>query len=165
MSRTPQELRRLAGSQKYALTHRDINGEIFVGRRLEYADMQTCITDRREPGAWKGSVSKFDPKSLPRSATRLTKREPLTIITLGDSISAGATASALYDVAPYQPAYPELVRRELAERFGGEVQMTNLAVGGTDTDWGLTQIEKVVEAAAHLVILAFGRRRLTKKTA
>ena len=34
--------------------------------------------------------------------------------------------------------------------------MKNLAVGGTDTGWGLTQIDKVVEAQPHLVILAFG---------
>ena len=156
VSRLPLELRRPAGSQKYALTHRDGNGEIFFGGRLEYAEMQTCISYRHEPGAWNGSVPKFDPKALPRSVARLAKREPLTIVTLGDSISAGANASALYAAAPYQPAYPELVRRELAERFGGEVQMANLAVSGTDTGWGLTQIDKVIEAKPHLVILAFG---------
>jgi acyl-CoA thioesterase I len=156
VSRTPPELRRPAGSQKYALTHRDGNGEIFFGGRLEYAEMQTCITYRHEPGLWKGSLPRFDPQSLRRSVARLTGRQPLSIVTLGDSISAGANASALYAAAPYQPAYPELVRRELAERFGGKVEMKNLAVGGTDTGWGLTQINKVVAAAPHLVILAFG---------
>ena len=44
VSRTPDELRRPAGSQKYKLTHRDGNGEIFFGAKLEYAGMQTCIT-------------------------------------------------------------------------------------------------------------------------
>jgi lysophospholipase L1-like esterase len=34
--------------------------------------------------------------------------------------------------------------------------MKNLAVGGTDTSWGLTQMDKVVEAKPNLVILAFG---------
>jgi len=34
---------------------------------------------------------------------------------------------------PFQPAYPELVRRHLSERFGGDVQMTNLSVGGMDS--------------------------------
>lgn len=156
VSRTPQELRRPAKSQKYELTHRDGNGEIFFGGRLEYAAMQTCITYRHERGLWKSPVPAFDPKSLPRSVARLSKRQPLTIVTLGDSISAGSNASALYDAAPYQPAYPELVRRELAERFGGPVEMKNLAVGGTDTGWGLTQIDQVVKAAPQLVILAFG---------
>jgi lysophospholipase L1-like esterase len=155
-SHTPQELRRPAKSQKYELTHRDGNGEIFFGGRLEYAEMQTCITYRHAPGLWKSPVPTFDPKSLPRSVARLVSRQPLSIVTLGDSISAGANASALYDAAPYQPAYPDLVRRQLAERFRSQVEMKNLAVGGTDTAWGLTQIDKLVEAQPQLVILAFG---------
>ncbi len=156
VSRTPQELRRPAKTQKYELTHRDGNGEIFFGGRLEYAEMQTCITYRHAPDLWKAPVPKFDHKMLPRSVARLVSRQPLSIVTLGDSISAGANASALSDAAPYQPAYPELVRRQLAERFRNPVEMKNLAVGGTDTGWGLTQIEKVVEAKPNLVILAFG---------
>lgn len=155
-TKTPQELRRPAKSQKYELTHRDGNGEIFFGGRLEYAEMQTCITYRHTPDLWKAPVPKFDPKMLPRSVAKLVNKQPLSIVTLGDSISAGANASALYDAAPYQPAYPELVRRQLAERFQGPVEMKNLAVGGTDTGWGLTQIDKVVEAQPQLVILAFG---------
>lgn len=156
VSRTPDELRRPAGTQQYNLTHRDGNGEIMFGARLEYAEMQTCITYRHEPGLWTQPVPTFDPQALPRTIDRLTTGQPLSIVTLGDSISAGANASALFDAAPYQPAYPELVRRELAERFEGAVEMTNLAVGGTDTAWGLTQIEQVVAAQPQLVILAFG---------
>lgn len=155
-TRTPQDMRRPAKTQKYELTHRDGNGEIYFGARLEYAEMQTCITYRHEPNLWQGDVPKFDPQMLPRSVARLVSREPLTIVTLGDSISAGANATALYDAAPYQPAYPELVRRQLAERFRNQVELKNLAVGGTDTVWGLTQVDKVVEAQPHLVILAFG---------
>ena len=155
-TKTPQELRRPAKSQKYELTHRDGNGEIFFGGRLEYAEMQTCITYRHAADLWKAPVPKFDPKMLPQSVAKLVNKQPLSIVTLGDSISAGANASALYGAAPYQPAYPELVRRQLAERFQGPVEMKNLAVGGTDTGWGLTQIDKVVEAQPQLVILAFG---------
>lgn len=164
-TKTPQDMRRPAKTQKYELTHRDGNGEIFFGGRLEYAEMQTCITYRHAPELWKGAVPKFDPLMLPRSVSRLVSRQPLTIVTLGDSISAGANASALYDAAPYQPAYPELVRRQLAERFRNPVEMKNLAVGGTSTDWGLTQIDKVVEAQPQLVILAFGMNDSAGRTA
>ena len=163
-SRTPQELRRPAKTQKYELTHRDGNGEIFFGGRLEYAEMQTCITYRHAPDLWKGTVPKFDPKTLPRSVARLTNRQTLSIVTLGDSISTGLNASGLFDTAPYQPAYPELVRRQLAERFHGQVEMKNLSVGGTDTGWGLTQIDKVVDAQPHLVILAFGMNDSASRT-
>ncbi len=49
ISRTPEDLRRPAKSQKYELTHRDGNGEIFFGAGLEYHDMQTCITYTHGP--------------------------------------------------------------------------------------------------------------------
>ena len=155
-SRTIQELRRPAKTQKYELTHRDGNGEIFFGGRLEYAEMQTCITYRHAPDLWVSPVPKFDPKMLPRSVAKLVNKQPLSIVTLGDSISAGANASALFDAAPFQPAYPELLRRHLAERFHGPVEMKNFAVGGTDTAWGLMQVDQVAAAQPSLVILAFG---------
>src|SRR6185503_13793910 len=48
-SRTPGDLRRPAGSQKYRLTHRDGEGEILFGARLEYHEMQTCVTYTHAP--------------------------------------------------------------------------------------------------------------------
>ena len=154
-SRQPQDLRRPAKSQKHALTHRDGNGEILFGAELEYAEMQTRITYRHAGNQWKPPVT-FDPRALPQTVARLVNRQPLTIVTLGDSITAGANASALYSAVPFQPPYPELVRRQLTERFRNSIELKNLAVGGTDTAWGLTQIPKVIESRPHLVILAFG---------
>ena len=156
VSRVPSDLRRPAKSQKYQLTHRDGNGEIFFGARLEYAEMQTCITYSHAPDLWKSAVPKFDAKVLPRSVHKLLNKQPLSIVVLGDSISAGANASALSDGAPYQPAYPELLQRHLAARYQGQVALQNLSVGGTDTGWALTMIDKVVEPRPDLVIVAFG---------
>ena len=156
VSRTPAELRRPAGTQKYALTHRDGNGEIFFGAKLEYAEMQTIITYEHEPGLWKGTVPEFDPNALPRSVHRLVNRQPLSIVVLGDSISAGANSSYFGDGPPYQPAYPELLPLHLNARFGSSVTLKNLSVDGTVTTWGLTQVDKVVAAQPDLVILAFG---------
>ena len=155
-SHTPAELRRPAKSQRYELTHRDGNGEIFFGAKLEYADMQTCITYTHGPVEWKHPLPRFDPKALPRTTHRLLNREPVSIVVLGDSISAGANSSALGEGPPFQPAYPELLPRHWQARFGGKVELTNLAVGGTDTAWGITQIDKVVAAQPNLVVLAFG---------
>ncbi len=155
-SRTPAELRRPAGTQKYALTHRDGNGEIYFGSRLEYADMQTCITYQHSPEPWKSPVPQFRGEDLPQSMKKLTSQQMLKIALLGDSISAGANSSKLGEAPPFQPAYPELLQLHLAARFGGQVKLDNLAVGGTDTSWGLTQIDKVLAAKPDLVILAFG---------
>lgn len=47
--RTPQDLRRPAGSQAYRLTRRDGNGEIFLGAPHEYHDMQTVVAYEHRP--------------------------------------------------------------------------------------------------------------------
>jgi lysophospholipase L1-like esterase len=155
-SRTPQELRRPAGSQPYQLTHRDGEGEILFGAKLEYHDMQTCISYSHEPLLWRGSVPKFDERVLPRVLARLKARKPCSLVVLGDSISAGANASAVGDGPPYQPAYPELFRRHLAEQFQAPVTLTNLSVGGRDSQWGTTMIDQIAGAKPDLLVIAFG---------
>ncbi len=153
---TPQELRRPAKSQQYQLTHRDGQGEIMFGGRLEYAEMQTCITYRHAPGLWKGDLPKFDENILPRSIHKLKNKEPLSIVVLGDSISAGANASGMFDAAPYQPAYPELLRITLEKQSGSPVTLANPSVGGMSAPWGITQVDTVLKSNPDLVIIAFG---------
>ena len=156
VSCVPSELRRPAKSQKYELTHRDGDGEIFFGARLEYAEMQTCISYRHAPGLWKTAVPNFDAKALPRSVKKLLNKQPLSIVVVGDSISAGCNASGWADGAPYQPPYPELLRLHLETRYRSKVALQNPSVGGTDTNWVLTMIDKVVEPKPDLVVVAFG---------
>lgn len=155
-SRTIQEMRRPAKTQKYELTHRDGNGEIYFGSRLEYSEMQTCISYSHAPDLWTTSVPRFDPKALPRAIDKLLNKKPVSIVVVGDSISAGCNASGWADGVPFQPPYPELLRRTLEERFQGKISLTNPSVGGTDTNWVLSAIEKVVEPQPDLVIIAFG---------
>ncbi len=59
---TLDALRRPAKSQKYQLTHRDGNGEIYFGGRLEYHELQTIVSNSHSPGRWASPVPKFDPK-------------------------------------------------------------------------------------------------------
>jgi lysophospholipase L1-like esterase len=163
-SRTPKQLRRPANSQPFKLTHRDGDGEILFGARLEYAAMQTCITYRHAPGVWKSAAPRFDPKALPRCVRRLVARQPLSVVVLGDSISAGGNASGLFGAPPYQPAYPELLRQHLEARFQAKVDLTNLSVGGKTARWGLTQVEQVVKERPDLVIVAFGMNDCVGRT-
>ncbi|MGE0606349.1 MAG: FG-GAP-like repeat-containing protein [Pirellulales bacterium] len=155
-SYTPAELRRPAGTQKYKLTHRDGNGEIFFGGSLEYHDMQTCITYTHAADLWTQPVPQFDPAVLPRTVHKLLNKQPLSIVVVGDSISAGCNASGWAGGEPYQPAYPELLRRHLEARFSGKVALHNPSVSGTDTRWVLNSLDKVVEPKPDLIIVAFG---------
>lgn len=163
--KTPQDLRRPAKSQPYALTHRDGNGEILFGAGHEYHDMQTVVTYIHQLGAWAGAVPSLAGEQLPRTLRKLTDRQPLTIALLGDSISTGCNASAWAKVAPCQPAYQDLFVLNLESVYGAQVTLKNFAVSGTDTAWGLATIGKVLEAQPDLVILAFGMNDSAGRTA
>jgi lysophospholipase L1-like esterase len=98
------------------------------------------------------------PERLARSLAKLKAKQPLKVVSLGDSITEGHNASGLQAclAPPYQPCYPQLVANTLAARFGAEVTLKNLGVAGTKADWGLTQVEKVAAEKPDLVLLAFG---------
>lgn len=156
VSRTTADLRRPADSQKYKLTHRDGNGEIFFGSKLEYHKMQTCITYTHEPVDWKGIVPTFNEKALPRTIQKLRNHEPTSIVLIGDSISAGCNASGWAGEAPFQPSFPGLLQEHLAAHYQTKVRVTNPSVSGKDTRWVLSAIDKVVQPQPDLVIVAFG---------
>jgi len=165
VSRTPAELRRPPNSQKFRLTHRDGNGEILFGAKLEYHDLQTVVTYRHAPSTWDSSLPRFDPKALPLTVGKLRHRQPVSIVVLGDSISTGCNASGWAGAAPFQPAYPELLGLDLREWYDVQARMTNLSVGGTRSQWGLTMVDRVVAANPDLVILAFGMNDASGVTA
>lgn len=152
----PEDLRRPPKSQMFELTHRDGGGEILFGAKLEYHALQSSVTYEHDQEAWTGPRPAFDPAALPRSVQKLERREPISIVVLGDSISTGCNASGWADGAPFQPSYPDLLKLHLRDRFGSEITLTNLSVGGMDSAWALTQIDKVVEPAPDLVVVAFG---------
>jgi len=158
VTKTASDLRRPAGSQKYRLTHRDGNGEILFGAKLEYHDMQTWITysKAKVKDNWPVAMPSFDANALPRTIRQLIEAEPISVVLLGDSISTGCNASAWGNGAPFQPAYQELLRLHLQSHYKTTVELTNLSVGGTSTPWGLTQIPKALEKNPDLILLAFG---------
>ncbi len=156
ISKTSAQMRRPANSQKYRLTHRDGNGEILFGGRLEYHNLQTCVTYRHAPGLWKSTLPHFDRNALPRVIEKLQKGKPVSIVVLGDSISSGCNASGWANGKPYQPAYPGLLQRHLEANYRSKVTLNNLSISGKSTPWALTMVEQVVALKPDLLILAFG---------
>lgn len=154
--RRPEDLRRPDNSQKYRLTHRDGNGEIFFGAKLEYHALQTIISYRRDASLWPGPMPQFDESALPQVIGRLRRKEPVKILVMGDSISTGCNASGWADGEPFQPAYPELVRQHLAAHYGGPVEMENLSISGKTSRSGLAMCDQGVLGEPDLVIIAFG---------
>lgn len=156
LSRMSTELRRPANSQRHKLTHRDGHGEIFFGGKLEYHNMQTVVTYKHKPVDWKGIVPTFNEEVLPRTIQKLRKHDTVSIVLLGDSISTGCNASGWAGGAPFQPAFHDLLKEHLQNRYQTRVHLENPSVGGKDTRWALTQVDKVLESNPDLVIIAFG---------
>ncbi len=152
---TADQLRVPAGSQKYKLTHRDGNGEILFAAGAEYHEMQVCVSYRHASEPWP-SAPAFDGKALPKTIQKLNSREAVSLVLLGDSISTGCNASGWANCSPHQPPYQDLLLEHLKQTYSPNITLTNLAVGGTSTPWGLTRIPDVVAAKPDLVILAFG---------
>ncbi len=152
----PADLRRPAKSQRHSLTHRDGNGEILFGANLEYHQMQTMVTYKKQRSDWPVAMPSFKSDVLPITLQKLRDHEDVSIVLLGDSISTGCNASGWGKGAPFQPAYPDLLLQHLREHYQTNVTLTNLAVGGTATPWGITIIDQVVPHEPDLLILAFG---------
>ncbi len=113
-------------------------------------DHATESLDELAAGHW---VSK-----LTNSLDRLRAQQPLNITFFGDSITFGAQASSLAPgAAPFAPAYPLQIIDALKARFGyDQINYANKAVGGMMSDWGLQEIQQVIDTAPDLVVLAFG---------
>ena len=150
------DLLRPANSQQFHLPHRDGTGDILFGGKLEYQDLQTTITYAHPREPWSEITPKLDEVGLPNTLAKLRGRKPLRIVVIGDSISTGCNASGWAGGAPFQPAYPELVRQKLTKEYGSEIELTNLSVGGMSMDWAVTMVDEIVEARPDLVIVAFG---------
>jgi acyl-CoA thioesterase I len=95
---------------------------------------------------------------LLRVAHKLTRAEPITIVAIGSSSTAGAGASS--------PAanYPSRLQEELRQRFKGHaITVLNRGVGGEEVDDMLKRFDKAVVAAKpDLVLWQLGTNSLIR---
>ena len=87
--------------------------------------------------------------------------EDIKLTVLGDSISQGCSCSEFFGREPYCPPYANLVAEGLERRYGIDVALTNLSLGGTTTSWGMEQVAAVKATSPDLVILGFGMNDVT----
>lgn len=125
---------------------------------------------------WSRAVPTPSLSALPKTKEKLKAQRDLTVLFLGDSITAGYEASgcAEFDVdrqtlkmIPLNgwdgagvPAWAELVCRGL-RRFGGRVEKINRASAGSATFWCLCNLEKLLtlregQPTPDLVVIAYG---------
>jgi len=122
-----------------------------------FHDLQVEATYTHAPGLWKGYVPRFQGADMPGVLGKLKRQQPITLCMVGDSITAGANASKVIGVEPFQPSYGELVALGLEKAFGAKVTFRNFGVGGWTSEQGLAQIGRVTtRSKPDLAIIAFG---------
>lgn len=153
---TPKQLTPQLGSQPFDLKRRDGKGDILFGETHQYADMQVVVTYEHDPAEWTLPPPRLATEELPVVLGKLSRGEPVTIVFYGDSITVGGNASKFLNVAPQQPAYPELTVRNLEAAYKSKITMKNLSVGGQTADYGVKNIAKVSAEKPDLVVIAWG---------
>lgn len=104
---------------------------------------------------WKGPIPSTAPGQLPLTKAKLRAGLPLKVALLGDSISAGASASK--ERPPHVPGWGELAMEGLRQKYHSKITFLNASLGGMVSAWG----EKVAPffvapEKPDLCIIAFG---------
>jgi lysophospholipase L1-like esterase len=122
-----------------------------------YHERQIAVSYEPEKRDWNWPAPISSLNQLPRTKQRLQSRAPLSVILFGDSISEGFNASKKDGLWPYQPAYGELVTRELERVYGGKITFMNHARAGGTSAHATTQVDaQVAWFKPDLVLLAYG---------
>lgn len=132
-------------------------GYILFGEGHFFHDRQIVVTYTCKKGQWKGYIPKYTGDNLPCTMERLKKDKCLNLVLFGDSIAAGANASQMTGVSPFQPIWGDLLAENLRRNYGAAVHFSNPSVGGTATNWAIENADKLVNPLnPDLVIIAFG---------
>jgi acyl-CoA thioesterase-1 len=150
IDRGRRQVARPAGSRMPEIRRGDVTAE--GGSRHHYL-VDVSYRHAADPEAWCQARSAG---TLPRTAGRLQRGEPLTMCVTGDSIAEGYDSSGFHGVPPHQPGFARLVAGGLEQEFASAVDLRNMAVAGSTAADALWDALRVATAAPDLVIVAFG---------
>lgn len=95
--------------------------------------------------------------TLPRLQAYLREGKSFSLVTYGDSISAGANATKFMNIKPYVPNYSEQLVYELQNIFKLKIDFFNESSGGKCSDWALGSIDdRIARYKPDMTILAWG---------
>jgi lysophospholipase L1-like esterase len=133
----------------------DGHGSVLWSEGAYFHNLAPLATYRHDE-SWTDAPPQPDEVGVRRTLMKLRAKQPLKLVILGDSISAGYNASGFVQAPPFQPGYAQLFADNLQYRFGASVKVTNLSVAGKASDWGITMAPKVIAENPDLVVIAFG---------
>ncbi|TAN39026.1 MAG: SGNH/GDSL hydrolase family protein [Verrucomicrobia bacterium] len=119
-------------------------------------DRQIVVSYDHEDG-WVGPIPSTASGQLPLTKKKLEAGLPLKVALLGDSISAGASASGSMGKPPYIPGWGELAMDGLRRKYHSEITFVNPSLGGMVSAWGMKVAPFfVAPEKPDLCIIAFG---------
>jgi len=117
-------------------------------------DRQIAVTYDHKAD-WNGPIPSTAPGQFLRTKQKLQAGLPLKVALLGDSISAGASASK--DRPPHVPGWGELAMDGLRDKYHSPITFVNPSLGGMVSAWGRKVAPFfVAPEKPDLCIIAFG---------
>lgn len=82
---------------------------------------------------------------------KLANGDPLNLLIVGDSIAAGTGAEGI------ENRWAELVKTELGNKYGSDINMTNVSMGGCDSLCGYVRVQNINDGVDNdLAIICYG---------
>ena len=131
---------------------------VYFDNGSAYHRLQVEIEYDSESPSWQGPTPQAATQALARTRERLLTGQPLRILLLGDSISAGYNASKFTQAPPYGAPYGELVALALEQATASQITFRNYAISGWNAARGLelARQRRLGQQQPNLVIIAFG---------
>lgn len=101
-----------------------------------------------------------------KTISKLKNKEKIKVLFYGDSITVGANSSKLIGVEPHAETWTEMITSFLKSKFNVEIDYVNTAVGGKTTEWGVENVDNLVNKYnPDLLFIGFGMNngRLTNE--
>ena len=100
----------------------------------------------------------YETAGYPKLKEKLNAGDDAKIVAIGDSVAEGCSSSGHFDHAPYMDNWVTQATQALDKEYEGSVTVKNVALGGTQSEWGAAaaQVNKVVAESPDLVIVHFG---------
>jgi len=107
---------------------------------------------------WTGPIPTYEGDHLPETMAKLRSGKPLTIVTLGDSITLGINVSSFLGRPPYMPTWADLFAGQLRKVYKNEkIKLYNTGLGGMTAQWGADNARTAIASLnPDLVTIAFG---------
>lgn len=158
-------------AEDWLVSASDPSRYIAVTDRILQAQVAVSYT---HTDAWTGQVPAVQIDRLPMTKKKLQKKETLTAVFFGDSITAGWEASGADETcidkdtnrpfrlrisrAPYMPTWSQMVCDRLQEKAGlPDLIRINRGAGGAETTWGVRSAKELIcPEEPDLVFIAFG---------